>query len=277
MMSEANLISGQLKRDLEETEIAAFEDVYRAANTEDVDSCGISHEHVGSGSVMVASRIDVLALNRVVGLGLWEPATDDHIKSLVESYRSAGVNRFFVQVHPSAQPESLREMLEEKGFCHHNNWVKLYRNLDPPSPAKTSLQVKRVGSQEAGDFTRIVAPAFNWPEIMQPWLTRIIDRNNWHHYMAYDGDKPVATGSFYTKDSYAWIDFAATLADYRGKGAQTALAERRIRDAADMGCRLLVVETAEQTPEHSAPSYRNMVRMGFEVAYVRPNYIYSFS
>lgn len=277
VMSNKGSVSGQLVRDLEEIEIAAFEDVYRAANTKDVDLCGIALAGIASAFVAIASRIDVLALNRVIGLGLREPATGDHIDSIIDRYRSAGVRRFFVQLHPQARPESLKEMLEERGFRHHNNWVKLSRNLDPPSPAKTSLHVRSIDSREANDFARIVSPAFDWPGIMQPWLTRIIDRPGWHHYMAYDGDKPVATGSFYIKNSHAWIDFAATLPECRGKGAQSALAERRIKDAAELGCRSLVVETAEQTPEHSAPSYRNMIKLGFEVAYVRPNYIYTFS
>jgi hypothetical protein len=38
---------------------------------------------------------------------------------------------------------------------------------------------------------------------------------------------------------------------------------------------MLVVETAEDTPEKGAPSFRNMLRFGFQVAYVRPNFIYT--
>ncbi len=49
---------------------------------------------------------------------------------------------------------------------------------------------------------------------------------------------------------------------------------RRIRDAAEAGCEMLVVETAEDRPDKPAPSYRNQLRFGFQVAYVRPNYIY---
>jgi hypothetical protein len=55
------------------------------------------------------------------------------------------------------------------------------------------------------------------------------------------------------------------------------LLARRITDAADLGCRRLVVETAEDTPKKDAPSFRNMLRFGFQVAYVRPNYIFSLA
>jgi hypothetical protein len=35
------------------------------------------------------------------------------------------------------------------------------------------------------------------------------------------------------------------------------------------------VETAEDTVQRDAPSFRNMQRLGFEVAYARPNYLWT--
>ena len=86
----------------------------------------------------------------------------------------------------------------------------------------------------------------------------------------------ISAGAYYLSGDIAWLDFAATKPEYREKGAQSALLARRIDDAAAEGCRLFVVETAEQTPEKEAPSFRNMRRYGFEVAYTRPNYIMKF-
>jgi hypothetical protein len=36
----------------------------------------------------------------------------------------------------------------------------------------------------------------------------------------------------------------------------------------------MIAETAEEKPDKPVASYRNMRRMGFEIAYLRPNYIY---
>jgi ribosomal protein S18 acetylase RimI-like enzyme len=77
----------------------------------------------------------------------------------------------------------------------------------------------------------------------------------------------------YLHEKRAWIDFASTLPEYRGRGAQSALTARRIEDCARLGGETMVVETAAATPEKGAPSLRNMQRMGFEVAYLRPNYL----
>ena len=48
---------------------------------------------------------------------------------------------------------------------------------------------------------------------------------------------------------------------------------RRIRDAAEWGCRRVITETGGDTPEHPNPSYHNMLRAGFVLVYQRPNYI----
>ena len=92
--------------------------------------------------------------------------------------------------------------------------------------------------------------------------------------MAYDGTTPVATAAMFIEGPHCWIDFAATLSTARGRGAQSALVARRIADCARSGCTLMIVETAEPAETHPAPSFRNMCRFGFEVAYVRPNYIW---
>ena len=48
---------------------------------------------------------------------------------------------------------------------------------------------------------------------------------------------------------------------------------RRLVDGARLGCQWFVTETSEDLPERPNPSYHNMVRMGFQLAYQRPNYL----
>lgn len=92
--------------------------------------------------------------------------------------------------------------------------------------------------------------------------------------MAFHGGKPVSTGAVYFNGDTAWISFAATLEEYRGRGAQAALLSARINEARRRGCKWISVETAEDTSEHDAPSYRNMFRYGFRMLYKRPNYVF---
>jgi GNAT superfamily N-acetyltransferase len=266
-------MSDQFARHLEQVEIDAFSDLYRAADIETAAQCGIELPDIGAACVAVASEIDVLALNRVIGLGLNEPVDDNILDDIIEVYRNAGVPRFFILAHPLAKPSRLTAMLQSRGLHHYNNWIKLYRKAEPLPPAKTDLRIESIGSEHGPAFAEIVTSCFGWPEIMNPWIAGFVGRHRWLFYMAFDKDKPAATAASFIDGNYAWIDFAATLPEYRAKGAQSALAERRVRDIIDLGCEWLVVETAEETPEKSAPSYRNMVRLGFAIAYARPNYV----
>ncbi|UCE66118.1 MAG: GNAT family N-acetyltransferase [Candidatus Zixiibacteriota bacterium] len=269
-------LASRFSRDLERIEISVWNEFYKYADGETARSCGVDPDHGKMLSILIASKLDVLAMNRVIGLGLGEPATNEKIEDIISRYKKAGVRRFFVQLHPLAQPESLAEMLTEHGFSHYNNWVKLYREIDAPLPEPASLEIKQIGPDEGQAFAEIVATSFDWPDTIRPMIASAVGKPGWYFYLAYDGGVPIATGANYIDGRYCWIDFAATLAEHRGKGAQTALAVRRIEDAKKLNCKWLVAETAEQTAEKDAPSYRNMLRLGFKMAYRRPNYIMKF-
>ncbi len=275
-MSNNVRLASHFLRDLERIEVGVWNRFYRYANEEVSGSCGIDIRERKFLSVLMASKLDILALNRVIGLGLGEPATDRQITNIISFYKKAGVPRFFMQLHPLARPESLPAMLTGQGFSHYNNWVKLYRKIDDPLPEPAEMEIKEIGPEEGNAFAEIVATGFDWPDSIIPMISSAIGKPGWHFYMAYDNGVPIATGANYIDGRYCWIDFAATLPEHRGKGAQTALAVRRLEDAKKLDCKWLVVETAEQTPEKEAPSYRNMIRLGFNVAYVRPNYIMRF-
>jgi len=274
-MATTETISPALANELERVENAAWGDFCRAAPPDVVKACGLHVESIGEALVTIAAHVDVLGLNRVIGLGSLAPADTDTIGRIVKQYADAGVPRMFIQVNPITTSAEFRELLQAHGLRHYNNWVKLHRDTSPLPPVETDLEVREVGAEHAADFGRIVAESFGWQAEVAGWAGAIVGRDGWHCYMAFDGDTPVATGAFFVSGKSAWIDFAATLADYRGRGAQAALLEARLRDAAALGCERLVVETAEQTSEKSAPSFRNMIRYGFKEAFVRPNYIWT--
>jgi GNAT superfamily N-acetyltransferase len=267
-------IAPDLVGKLEQVEMQAWRDFYNSAPRDALESCGVKLIKEASGFFFIASGVDTLALNRVVGLGIEEQLTEASLDKAIAFYRKAGVPRFFVQLHPEIVTPDVKRVLKKKGFTHHNNWVKLYRDTTPLPPVDTNMTIEEINSKDAPLFATILIRGFEWSDFLQSWAQAVVGRNSWRHYLAYDGAAPVATGAFYTWGQHAWIDFASTLPKARGQGAQAALVARRIVDAKQAGCNWLVVETAEDTPQKPAPSFRNMVRYGFQTAYVRPNYIY---
>ncbi len=267
-------LSQGLTRALEQIENSAFADFYNAASGQLRAENGIMHQPVDTGYAYIASQIDTLAFNRVVGIGLDQPPSPDVIDSLIRLYTEHSVPRFFVQLQPLADTESVRSLLQSQRLSHYNNWVKLYRDLEPLPKAESSLRIKQIGEPDAMAFGRIVVESFDWAPKLIPWVAATVTRPGWSHYMAFDEDAPAATGAMFVEGEWCWIDLAATVPAYRKRGAQAAILARRFRDARELGCKYVVVETAEESPEKSAPSYRNMRRYGFRIAYVRQNYMY---
>jgi GNAT superfamily N-acetyltransferase len=261
---------------LEETECAAWGDLYLSAGRLPDNPCDIKLITRGAAQLSIVGNSNVLALNRVLGLGLDRPITEQDINEIIFAYRDSGAGRFFVQPHPEALTQGVQDLLLNCGFRHYNNWIKLYRDATLLEKVKSDLAARKIDTACAHEFASIVTSCFEWDERLIPWIASTVGRRDWHHYLAYAGAKPVATGAFYVNADQAWIDFAATDADYRGMGAQSLLMQCRIADAIDCGCKTLVVETAQQTEERSAPSHRNMLRFGFKEAYARANFLYEF-
>jgi len=257
----------------EECEIAAWTDLFKTASKEDIGALRLEFHKIGHGVFSAAANVDVLAFNRTLVLGFDLTIDEDLIDMIIDRFSRLHVNRFFIQADPVSQSKRLVEILSSRGFGHYNNWVRLYLDIAEAPAAKSDLHIEQITSRHAGAFADIVSIGFGWPTVINSWVQKSVGRANWRHYMAFDGEKPVATGALYMHNELAWFSFASTLSDYRGRGAQGALIAKRIGDASKLGCKRIVVETAQDKPDKPSPSNRNMLRFGFRAAYVRPNYI----
>lgn len=260
---------------LERAEIDAFTDLYRAASPEVVDASGLTVSNVGDLVVLAANKIDVLALNRVLGLGLMQPIPDRLLDDLLSVMTERRSPRFFIPLAPVNGHERIKQALLMNGIRHHNNWVRLSRTMrDIPGDTSTDVDVREIDRDSADVFGDIVATAFGYPPAVAPLAGQTVGRPGWRHYLAYAGDTPIGSAAMYVSGETAWFGFAATDAAHRRRGAQRALVIRRLLDAAAVGCSRVSVETAEDGVVTDAPSFRNLRRLGFEIVYTRPNYIW---
>jgi hypothetical protein len=235
------------------------------------DQLGAGVETVGAAKALILKQLPILLFNRVIGLGIAQPATEQDVDQICNLYGGLGL-RTGVQLAPTAQPPQLGEWLEKLGVNRTDTWGKLYRGTEPAAPVDTALRVEQIGEERAEEFGKIVAAAFRMPEPIDRWIAASIGRAGWHHYMALDGEKGVGVAALFVKDGVGSLGIAGTLPESRGKGAQSALIARRINDSIASGCRWLVVEADVDTPERPNPSYRNLLRFGFKLAYERQNY-----
>ena len=113
---------------------------------------------------------------------------------------------------------------------------------------------------------------YGLPESMVPWFSAVPGRDGWSCYVAYDGVAACRLRPpLRRRRGAGWLGGAATLPEFRGRGAQTAMLAARIRRAAELGCEVVVTETGEQVADRPSRSYRNIERAGFELRYLRPN------
>jgi hypothetical protein len=224
---------------------------------------------------MLIPTVDALALNRVVGLGGFAPATETQLDRVVELSRASGVPRLFIQVPPTAAPAMLPEWLQKRNARPYNRWVRLRH--DPRAPLRetpdTELRVSESGREHARAFAGVVQQSYGFPPAVGEWTTAAMGRPGWTHYGAWDGDELVATGAVFVARQTGWLGFAATKESHRRRGAQSVLIAERCRKAATLGCDGVITDTAEDRPERPAASYRNLVRLGFAEAYRRENYV----
>ena len=274
MNIQDQLYSKQI-RNLEACEIATWRSMLDSASLEIAKQYGLKTKSIGSAFLTIVSKAEVLAFNRVIGLGLDGAVDGAEIDEIINRFRGSGVKRFFIQLTPDTLETSLPNLLQSKGFHHYNNWARFYRDTEPVSNVKTDLRIEKIGTERAGRFAELVGNAFDWPVILRPWIAASVDSLGWNHYMAFDGETAVATAAFFISGDQTWFGMASTLPEYRKQGAQGGLIERRLRDVNALGCKQIVVETAEETPTHEAPSYRNMHRYGFHLAYLKQNHIWN--
>jgi GNAT superfamily N-acetyltransferase len=237
--------------DLESAEFAAFLDAVRASAVAEM-------AEIGGATCTVLRGLDSRMFSRVLRLTSTEP-----LEEIAAFY---GETPWWV-----ADSHDLGPQLEERGFARDYGWMKFSRGVGPRE-AQSDLQVVPVGTEQADDFARVVVGGYGMPERLKPLAANVVGRPGWSCYVAYDGEAPAGAGALFTQERVGWLGFGATLPEYRGRGAQSAILAARIEDARTQGCSTVVTETGALEDGKPSNSYRNILRAGFREAYVRPNY-----
>lgn len=235
------------------------------------------YRNLGPAGMIATGHYDILGLNRVIGLGTAGQAVDEAmIEDIKAYYRELKVPRFFIQTAPVEGIAHIQKLLENQGGMHYNDWVKLVRPLELPIEGRDcELELCPFGTDRASEYALLMERGFDWPEGAGRLFANAVGRSGYRHYFAMYRGTPVAAAALYVDGELVSMAGAATLPEYRGRGAQNLLLKVRLEEALRAGCRWAVTETARELPGKPAPSFRNMLRNGFEVAYYRPNYLFA--
>jgi len=264
-------------------EALAFEALEREAWRDQMDATPVARrEALGLRTLerdgvlaMASDHMESLLQNRVLGLGLAAPADAALLDAVVAHYRAG--QGFSINLCPFAEPVGLESQLRRRGFAtffHHLRWV---RGDAPVNPAETSLEVRAIGPERAGEWARTYAEVHDLPADFAEWTAEAVGRPRWTHLLALERGRPVGIAAMFVHEDRAWLGKTGTLPSHRRMGAQAALLVARLREGLGRGVRAFTLETAPDWPDLPGGSLRNAARAGFRPAYERPKWILGHS
>lgn len=267
----ANAVTETVRRG-ELAEITAWESLWDAAPPAVREALGLSRVRDGSMAALRAPKAGWWFLNRLLGVGLDGPARRDAVDAMIDGLAEGG-GPHGASLVPDVTPREVPSWLEARGLRRTTTLAKLERDARtlPAIEARDDVQI--AGAADAARFAATVIEGFGVSPVMGEWFAALAGRDGWRLYLALDGDEAVGTGALHVQGDVAWLGVGSVVKSHRGRGLHRPLMERRMADAAALGCRWLVTETNAPAEGVPAPSFATMKRCGFEVAYERANYV----
>ena len=229
---------------------------------------------VGSAWAMISPAVtSTLNFNRVIGLGLEQPAEQSDLDEIARLYAEHELS-FGIELGPHALPSDLPAWLRGRRIRRGLSTAMYCRDALPMAPGPGSVVVSRAESvAECEQVAEICGEVFRMPAVVQGLLAATRSDSRWRQWLVRVGSEPIAAALSFVDKQVAWLGWDATLPQHRGHGAHGALIVARINEASASGCSHLTTETAVHTAGVADPSGRNYEKLGFLLAQNRPTYV----
>lgn len=267
----------ELARRLVNNEIATWRAIYQAASAGLAAQLGIGYTEE-AGALRIWNRsAPVFLFNRVIGLGVFEEATDATIDNLVAGARAARTS-LQVEVVPTAQPADLVARLRSRGMTSATSWLSHYRKLDSDASIVETpgFRIERVTAANAAVWSDTLLTAWDFPARAATGvlaLTVPLAQNPAMICLAaiHEATGQIAGGGMlYAAEGVAGLYADCVRPAYRLHHLHDALIAARLAEARRLGCDLAYSQTLAHHPaEH------NMAQAGFKIAYEQQNFVLS--
>lgn len=235
---------------------------------------GVELRSFGPLQVSVIRDLPAVSMLNLV-LGATEPGAvaGGHLAAALAWTRERGVSPYVPVTPGLAETEAAERWLAANGLSPGYPWMKFVRDPHPPRfRAPAGVEVSEIDADASEPFATIVAAGFGLPAWAASVFAGLPGRRGWRCYVARVDGELGACGAMLIDDGIAVFGPSATLEPARRRGCQLALLHRRLDDAIAAGCELLFVETGARAEGRPEGSYRNILRAGFEEAYLCPNW-----
>jgi GNAT superfamily N-acetyltransferase len=259
---------------VELSEARAYRSLARSAPAPGAGAPIAAATSLGPAVAVVAPTVTgTLNLNRVIGLGVCEPATEGLLDEIALLYRAHGL-AYAIELAPNARPPELAQWLRARRMRRSVPTAMLWRPAQPMLRADSPLAVAQArGDGERSAVAELCCAVFRMPAPARELIAAASPADGWRHWLAYREGQVAAAALSFVAEGVAWLGWDATLPEHRGSGAQSALIACRVDDAARSGCTHVTAETAAHTAARLDPSQRNYEKMGFILAHHRTTYV----
>jgi GNAT superfamily N-acetyltransferase len=211
-------------------------------------------------------------MTHALGIGMDGTPAKGELDRLEDFFHSRG-SAALIDYCPLANAELTAEIFS-RGYqvIEFNNL--LVRRLDAPPAAVAGPRVVAAGAARQAEWNNLILRGFSPTGEVDAEMAALMGSlpATGENYFAEFGGEPLSGAALAMADGVAILFGDATLHAARGRGAQLALIQHRLKIAAETGC-----EWAMATVVPGSASHRNYERLGFELFYMRVNIQSSFS
>ncbi|MFC0546093.1 GNAT family N-acetyltransferase [Kutzneria chonburiensis] len=196
------------------------------------------------------------------------PLTDEEMLSILDFHQGAGE----LQLAPWAFPPGWERIRRSHGLIEADPWVKVACDIGQARCDDSAFPITEIGAIQADEWAGVIAGGFGLGPHLRPTLAASVGKPGARHFIAWDGAQAVGAACLYQQGELGYLTTTATVASHRGRGIQSALISRRVKEAAAAGCQRLVAETGQPAPGRPNPSFGNLTRAGLRPLHVRRNF-----
>jgi hypothetical protein len=268
-------VSSGFAQQIEQTEIQAWVDLYAAMPAGFAKEFKAEIVQLGQVTLTRCPEIAFGEFNRVMGLGVFEPATESQLEAVFTSYREVGVKRFLIHHIPACQPTALRNWLEAQKPAAVMGWERIVRDGSPLEPIPDDPAIERVTTSNANEWANFIDAAYRMPT--KPWLLELVGRPGWHHYLLRE-DAVVAVRSMrINPDGTAWFGIEAPVPGIMAPSfaLDARLCQTMVSDGLKLGAKLFVADIEKPSTKMDTPAYQDFAHLGFTRPYFRSNLVFA--
>lgn len=207
-----------------------------------------------------------------------DPQKVDGLIDEVIAYFTAREMPPVVLVSPSCLPADLPQRLLARGFQRQEpdeTWMVMENLQNRKVPKiESTVEVRKIGPSEAPLFAEVMVASYDmpaeWIDMLAGLIAPSIGAPGVTHFLAFMGEKPIATLTLMRYQDYVTIGSAGVLPEHRGGRTIFNMSVEVLAEAKRQGVETVLLQTS------LGPIFERFLRIcGFALAFKRSTYMLS--